>query len=680
MPVILIVAFMVIGVGYKLIEIQFIEGPELREKAAKTTLQYRNIAPARGNIYAMDGALLATTMPEYRVHMDVGTVSDELFFDQVDELAYGLSKVFKDRNPGDYERYLRSNRNHRYLLIRRKASHYELIQLKKLPIFNRGKYKGGLVYEQLNSRQMPLGKIAERTIGYYRNGIKVGLEGAFSPDLSGNPGKALAQKISRGQWKPLIDRNNVDPRDGCDLITTLDVRIQDVAHTALLRALEYHQADHGSVIVMDVKTGGIRAISNLGRTEKGTYFEDYNYAIGESTEPGSTFKLPALIAALEDGRVDTAKIVDTKGGMHKFYQYEMYDSRRGGYGEISLGRAFELSSNIGLARVIHEAYKDDPERFINRLHKMNLDVPTGVEIMGEPNPKIPHPDDQDWSGISLPWMATGYGVQMTPLQTLSFYNAIANDGVMMSPHLVSEMVSEGRLLKNVEPKVVNPAVCSKQVLTQVQDLLKGVVEHGTATNLKHPLVSMAGKTGTCVLNYWRTGETKEYQASFAGYFPAENPIYSCIVVVYKPKKEFGYYGSDVAAPVFKEIALKTMALVPQAPERLAVNPNSHGALAALPQEMDVLARNLNLQNPHQPSSQSLVLAEYQDSSLSEPTAFSGNTLLPNLYGVSAMDALYFLENQGIKVEIEGHGKVVRQSVRSGTPLNQIKYIRLKLAI
>lgn len=677
----LVTAALMVSILVKLFIIQFAEGPELRAKAERATVQFREIPAARGNIYASNGALLATTMPQYSVHMDVATVSETLFDENVSALAKGLSNVLGGRSASQFESYIRSNRGHRYLRIDKDISYRQLLLLKELPIFNRGKFKGGLIIEQKNKRQMPLGKIAERTIGYHRNGIQVGLEGSYSPDLAGHNGKALSQKIARGEWKPLHDRSNAEPIDGFDLMTTLDVSMQDIAHTALLRALEKHEADHGCVILMEVKTGAIKAIVNLGVTDHGKYYEKYNYAIGESGEPGSTFKLPALVAGLEDGRLDTGMRVDTKNGLYKFYQYKMADSRRGGYGEISLGRAFVVSSNIGLARSINEAYADEPERFINRLYKMNLMEPSGIGLLGEPDPVLPNPEHNSWSGISLPWMATGYGVQLTPLQCLNYYNAIANNGKLMRPFLVAELQREGKAMQTVEPKVLNPAICSQEVLLQVKDLLRKVVLEGTATNLNTSKVSISGKTGTCVLNYWKTGEEKEYQASFAGYFPSEKPQYSCIVVVQKPKKSTGYYGSDVAAPVFKEIALNTMSMLSKQLEDLEVQPRSRGLAMANATELNKLAKGLGLpmQTEVQPSTD-LFVSTYSDSTVEVKPYLAQEKGLPNLKGLSLMDALYLLENLGIEVDVRGSGKVKKQSVRAGTPINQINRLTIYLEV
>ncbi len=638
-----------LAVSFKLIWIQVQEGDALMAQAEQTVVKQIEVEATRGNIYAADGSLLATSMPKYEVRMDVMTVSDELFQSEVASLARSLNKILGYKSVSEYEHYLRQARavGNRYLFLAKDVGFIQYQQLRQAPIFNRGKYRGGLIAEQVNTREMPFKKMAERTIGYERSGLKVGLEGAFNDELSGRAGKRLNQKIAGGHWKPLNDGNRVEPRDGSDLVTTIDPQIQDIAHQALLRRLEYHEADHGCVVVMEVVSGAIKAMVNLGRTEDGKYYEKRNYAVWESTEPGSTFKLPALMAALEDGVVDTSEQVNTNGGVYEFYGTPVRDSRKGGYGTISLGRAFEVSSNVGISRVINDNYEKRPEKFVDRLYKMGLADKCGIEIPGEGKPKIPTPNTAAWSGITLPWMSHGYAVSMTPLQTLNFYNAVANDGQMMKPYLVSEIRRNGKTVRAFEPEVLYPMICSESTLGKVQALLKGVVERGTATNISSDRFSMAGKTGTCKLNYWKKDEYPEYQASFAGYFPADRPQYSCIVVVAKPNNSTGYYGNRVAAPVFAEIAHCLYTNDPKL--QLPVDSlDSAGQLAQEPRDVD--ARTFALEE----------------------------SSLPDLRGWDAMDAVYWLENRGVDVTLQGKGKVKRQSIRSGERMDLIKHITLDL--
>lgn len=640
-----------LAVSGKLIWIQVQEGEALMAKAEETVVKQIEVEATRGNIYASDGSLLATSMPKYEVRMDVMTVSEDLFQSEVSGLARSLNRILGYKTTTEYERYLRQARNagNRYLFLAKDVDFIQYQQLRQAPILKAGKYRGGLIAQQVNTREMPFKKMAERTIGYERAGLKVGLEGAFNDELSGRKGRRLNQKIAGGHWKPLNDGNRVEPRDGSDLVTTIDPQMQDIAHQALLRRLEIHEADHGCAVLMEVETGAIKAMVNLGRTEDGKYYEKRNYAVWESTEPGSTFKLPALMAALEDGVVDTSEQVNTNGGVYKFYGTPVRDSRKGGYGVISLGRAFEVSSNVGISRVINEHYEDRPSKFVDRLYKMGLADQCGIEIPGEGKPMIPTPGDVAWSGITLPWMSHGYAVSMTPLQVLNFYNAVANHGQMMQPYLVAGIQRNGKMTRSFEPEVVHPMICSENTLNKVQALLEGVVQRGTATNIHTDRFAMAGKTGTCKLNYWKKDEYPEYQASFAGYFPADAPRYSCIVVVAKPNNSTGYYGNRVAAPVFAEIA-----------HRLYTND------PALQLPVDSLA-------PHG------AIATAEQTPPDHLATLTGDAL-PDLRGWDAMDAVYWLENHGIAVTLKGKGKVKRQSIRSGERVELIDHLTLELGL
>ncbi|KKM21418.1 hypothetical protein LCGC14_1635610, partial [marine sediment metagenome] len=516
-------------------------------------------------------------------------------------------------------------------------------------------YKGGLIIEQKTVREHPLGKIAERSVGYenvddngYYSGV--GLERAFGEYLRGVEGKRLKQKIAKGQWKPIGWDNIVEPQDGYDLVSTIDINIQDIAHHALLAQLEEYKADHGCVIVMETETGEVKAISNLGQTESGKYYERLNYAIGESHEPGSTFKLMSLVAALEDKVIDTSTVLDTENGRWPIYDRIVKDSKWGGYGKISLARAFEVSSNVAFAKMINNNYKDDPEKFVNRLMKMNLHRQLDLPIKGEGKPVIRFPGDKGWSGISLAWMSYGYEVSMTPLQTLTFYNAIANDGEMVKPRLIKEVREWDRTIEKFEKEVISSAICSKETAAIAQDLLKKVVEdkHGTGHKLYSPNFSMAGKTGTAQKNYASQDPDKlKYISTFAGYFPADKPKYSCIVVIHEPDKSVGYYGADVSGPVFKSIAQKVYATSPLTDEV----------------DMDGM-EDEDLEKSYQN-----YFAEAQKK----------YEKVPNVKGMSGMDAISILENLGIQVDVKGNGKVKKQSISQGTDIKHVERITLELS-
>ncbi len=639
-----VMAILVLG---KLFYIQFKEGAELRLKSQHDALREINIEADRGNILSSDGKLLAASMPVYDVFFDPGTVKAEDFNSNVALLANKLPSVFPSRNSRQWESYLKQNRakGSRYVRLGEDISFTELQKLKSFPIFNLGRYKGGLIYEQKNYRKMPLGKIAERTIGYDHYRGQTGIEGAFSNYLSGTDGKRLKQKVSRGIWKPVTGSYEIEPEDGLDIVTTIDTKIQDIVHHELLKALEQYEADHGCAVIMDVKTGAIKGIANLGRTKDGTYFEKRNYAVWESTEPGSTFKLASVMVAIEDGLIDTNTRVDTENGIYEIHGSKVKDSNyrngKGGYGVISVSRAFELSSNVGIVKLIYDKYGNDPQRFVDRLYTLGLHKTLDLPIKGEGAPKIPKPSDASWSKITLPWMSFGYQVSLTPLQLLTFYNAVANNGVMIKPRFVESISKHGKIVQQNEVQVLNPAICSQETLSKIKPMLEGVVLRGTATNIENDQVTIAGKTGTCQLQYWKA-ETREYQASFAGYFPTDNPQYSCIVVINKPNNHRGYYGSAVAAPVFKAIAQNIFQDTPQ-----------------------------EWSKPQNPSPN--WLAENDEA----PLEIKQN-VIPNLKGKNGYEVLSELENNGYRVKVSGNGKVRWQYPPAGTPVNQNALIELKL--
>ncbi|MBT8270421.1 MAG: transpeptidase family protein, partial [Bacteroidia bacterium] len=466
--------------------------------------------------------------------------------------------------------------------------------------------------------------------------------------LRGTDGRRLKQRIGKGQWKPIEDYNQIEPKDGYDVYTTIDVNIQDIAHHALLEQIEYYKADHGCVVVMDVKTGEIKAISNLGKGKSGKYYERRNYAVWESHEPGSTFKLMAVAAGLEDRVNDTSDIVDTNGGILRFYNAYVRDSRDGGYGKISVSKAFEVSSNTGIVQAINESYKDDPRKFVKRLYAMNLKEKLELPIIGEGEPVIPDPDIKNgrWSGIALPWMAYGYGVSFTPLQTLTFYNAIANEGEMVKPRFLKEVKEFGNTIESFDKEVMNKQICSDETIAKLKQLLVNVVEkpHGTGHRLYSENFSMAGKTGTCQKDYVDK-DRLNYISSFVGFFPAEQPKYSCIVVIHEPDKSVGYYGADVSGPVFKKIAQKIYTDTPVKDE-ISV--------------LDVKVADVEED-----------FERYYD------LAQTYLTIMPDVKGLPAMDAIALLENMGLRVKLRGTGNIKAQSISKGTKVKPNQTIILE---
>ncbi len=645
-----------IAVVVKLVSIQMVHGDKYREMAHQRTERLFTIAPNRGNLYSDDGSLLATSVSRYTIRFDAVTVKNSDFEEEVQPLCDALSKLF-EKPSAYYEQILRkakANKN-RYALVARNLDYSDYMEVKAFPLFNKGPNRGGFIMEQKTVREHPLGKIAERSVGYERfdeNGYvtRVGLEGAFGIYLRGKEGKRLKQKIAKGQWKPIGLDNIVEPKDGYDVVSTIDINIQDIAHHGLLTQLEKYKADHGCVIVMETKTGEIKAISNLGRTEDGKYYERLNYAIGESHEPGSTFKLMSLVAALEDKKIDTSTIIDTKKGRWRIYDRIVKDSKHGGYGKISVARAFEVSSNTAFAKMIHNSYKAEPSVYVDRLMSMGLHQELGMPIKGEGKPVIRYPGDKGWSGISLAWMSHGYEVSLTPLQTLAFYNAIANDGQLLRPRLIKEVKEWNKTIYTFDKEIINEAICSKETAKQVRDLLKNVVEkeHGTGHRLYSPNFSMAGKTGTAQKNYeTRDPDKLRYISTFAGYFPADDPKYSCIVVIHEPDKSVGYYGADVSGPVFKSIARKIYANNPLIDEIETLEPLNDDLEASFQSYYAEAQKNHNE--------------------------------MPDVKGMSGMDAISILENMGLEVEVKGNGKVKKQSISKGTDLEKVKKIILELS-
>lgn len=644
----------------KVFNLQYVDGEKYKKLSQELTIKNDTIYANRGNVYASDGNLLATSMSKYTIRMDVVAVKNKDFEKNIAGLSKELSKMF-GKSASHYQSKLRQarKRRNRYLLIARNVGYNDYVKMRQFPMFNLGVYRGGFIAEQKTVRAHPIGKIAERTIGYDDHRGGAGIEGAFADYMLGENGWRQKQKIAKGQWKPINDVNEKEPVDGRDVVTTIDVNIQDITHHALLRSMEHYEADHGCAVVMETATGEIKAISNLGRTSKGKYYEARNYAVWESHEPGSTFKLASLMAALEDRVVDTSTVFDTEKGRIFIHGKKVEDSQRGGYGKISLARVFEVSSNVGIVKAIRKHYDKKPQKFIDKIKQFGLDTQTGVKIQGEGKPYIPLPSDKKrWNKISLEWMAWGYGVSLTPLQTLTFYNAVANDGEMVKPRFIKELRVGNKVEKRFDKVVLKEKIASQTTIDKVKRVMENVVRKGTGDNIYSSNFSMAGKTGTAkkwVPRYKnKKGEiiaghysNKRYVASFAGFFPADNPKYSCIVVVHDPKKEKGYYGATVAGPVFKEIAQKIYTTTPSDIQSV----NDTVQFAKIDKSYERYYKTLQ---------------KYK-------------TIMPSVKGMSAMDAVALLENMGIKVKFSGFGKVREQSVKKGKKIKKGATVYLKLS-
>ncbi len=676
-----LVYFVLVATGLAIIGkaayIQFVEGDEWREKGNKVTIKLDYIEANRGNILSSDGSLLATSVPVFELRIDAGNThySDDFFYENVDSLAWHLSNHFKDRSRNEYKKLLEKGRkeNNRYLLLKRNVTYSDLKKVRKFPIFRLGKYKGGIIAEAKNKRELPFRWLASRTIGWDKDGSvnDVGIEGAYSKFLEGERGQRLIQSIGKGAWRPLNNENEIEPRDGLDIVTTIDINIQDVAEDALMRQLIANDAEHGCVILMEVATGDILAIANLGKNKNGGYEENYNYAIGESSEPGSTFKLASLLAALDDGLISLTDTVDTQGGVAKFANRQMKDSHQGGYGRISVQRAFEVSSNVGVSKVIHKAYKDRPQQFIDKLYSMRLNQPLGLEIPGEGTPSIKDTKHKYWSKVSLPWMSIGYEVAITPLQTLAFYNAIANNGVLVRPRLVKEIRSAGEATEVFKPVILSNSIVKKpETIAQAKIMLEGVVEKGTAQHLKNNIYKIAGKTGTAQIAQQGNGYNKsDYKASFAGYFPADDPKYSMIVVINNPRKG-AYYGGAISGPVFREVADKVYAtrlnpvLIPDEVQQ-TIPPL---VVTGRRNEVEALMNEINFIFPSSVNTEWISYRGGEAEPKVTPREISGD-LIPDVTGMGARDAVYLLESAGVKVQISGKGKVRKQSLPPGSKIS-----------
>lgn len=693
----ILMSFLGIAICARVFYIQHVQGNKWRKEEASFTTSFRTIEAVRGNIYDENGNMLATSLPYFDVAMDVNTeyMTDDIFDSNLDSLSLCLSNLFKDKSSEEYRKILKTARDNgdRYVMLHHSVSYDDLQKLKHFPLIRMGKYKGGLIVEQNNRRELPFKDLAERTIGYERDNVQpVGLEGAYDSYLAGVNGQGLMTKTAGGVWVPLNDEQNLQPQNGCDLISTINLNYQDVAENALRTQLIEHHADHGCVVLMEVKTGRVLAIANLTRKDtSNTYEELYNYAIGESMEPGSTFKLFSLLVAMEDGLVNPTDSVNLEGGQHTYYDRVMKDAEHNNEerSTVTVQRAFEISSNVGISKVIYKHYASQPQKFVDGLCRLGLNRPLNLSIPGEGIPSIPNPGSSNWYGTTLPWLSVGYGLTMTPLQTLAVYNAVANNGIMVKPQFVDAITRDGKVVRKFEPIIMNPSICSSSTLKKLRKMLEGVVLYGTASNLKNTVYAIAGKTGTAQIaskGQYKVASKANYRATFVGYFPANNPQYSCIVVVNSPSVD-GYYGNITAGPIFREIADKVYA------SSIKIDPpiddSSHAE-----KNNDLYVKSGDANDIHEifqsldikcqtPSEASWIGFTVQDSTLRamelNPQKQLEKGIIPDLKNMDAEDAIYLLENAHLKVDIIGAGAVRDQSLQPGTGYVKGQRITLKLS-
>lgn len=680
----LIVLFAV-AVLVRLCDVQFVEGQKWRAMADSLSTKYVSVEAARGNIYSVDGSLLATSIPEYELRMDTyaGGISDKTLFDtKVDSLAFSLSRFFKDKSPKEYSRYLRAARRDsaRYLLIRRKVGYQELKTIRTFPLFNVGKYTGGLIAVQQNKRILPFKYLAARTIGYKNENVSngVGLEGAFGEYINGESGKRLVQRISGGVWMPVNDEAEIAPKEGADIISTIDINMQDLAQNALEKQLKLSDAHHGAVILMEVATGEIRAIANYTRVAKGEYKETFNYAIAGNQDPGSTFKLASYMALLEDNKVDTNSMIGT--GNYQVPGKLIKDSH-GSIGVVTVKKAFTESSNAAIAQMVNTHYRNDQSAFTDHLYRWHLNEKLGLQIPGEAQPVVKNPYNKSWNkNMTLPQMAYGYEMQLTPLKMLSFYNAVANNGKYVAPIFVKEIRKLGNPIEQFKARVINEKICSDATLGKMKAMLEGVFTDGTGKSLASKFYRIAGKTGTAQVADGKYGYAKkQYQSSFCGYFPADNPKYSLIVVINEPKG--AYYAALVAGPPFREIADRIYARDSQmynaVEEHLVGNIQNPEAKAGQSKAVKKVYNAFGIKTLYAAKSDYFNVVDtnngvgYEDLSMLKG-------IMPNVKGMGLKDALYLLGNAGLKTRVKGSGKVMGQSILAGSKIGKGLLVQIEL--
>ena len=682
------IAIFGIAVFAQIINIQFFKKEEIIKNVAITNAGYRKVPATRGDIYAYDGSLLATSLDIYTVGMDLssGALTDENFNKYLEPLCDSLHALLPKKTAKKYRDELINARKKRvkWYKIDDKMSYLDFKRLQKFPLFELGKYKSGLAYSKEIKRKQPFGVLAFRTIG---SRAPYGLEGAFDNYLRGKDGEQYQRKIAGGIWVSINDQNSIEPINGYDVLSTIDIGIQEIVENELKNRLIYHKADHGCAVLMEVKTGKVRAIANLKIDSLNNFWEAKNYAVGDAEEPGSTFKLASMMALLEDGLISLDDVVNVGYGVTTFYDKKMKDSHPYSYNrDMTVREIFHESSNVGIAKLIVKHYGRDPQKFIDRLYGFGLQSKLELDIKGEQAPRIKDPSDKNnWSGITLPWSSIGYEVALTPMQILAFYNGIANNGKVVRPYFVEQIKTKEKIIAEYGTQIINHAICSKSTLKTMQELLKGVVKEGTAMwAFNGTAYTAAGKTGTSQMNYGnrKEGDGTEYRASFVGYFPAENPVYSCIVVISNPRVN-GFYGSVVAAPVFRKISDKlftTCSNLHIDVDTLKNNHQEHLMTQRITgKRIEFLAKKFGFKSNRKILSDNWLYTKIENKKLKviKEENWSENRV-PNVVNMPLHEAIYLLENRGLRVKLVGQGKIVQQSLLPGERVNKGTVIKLIL--
>jgi cell division protein FtsI (penicillin-binding protein 3) len=670
--------------------IQQVEGKYWRGLSDSLHQKFVDLTAERGTIYSEDSNMLSTSIPYFNIYIDFGAdglreKNGKRFKDNLDSLALCLSGLFKDQTVAAYKRELQRGyrAEDRYYQLQKNLTFEQYKILRSFPLVRQGRNKSGFITE-INSRRLnPFGLLANRTIGLARaNAQNVGLERTYDALLKGENGRRLVRYMAAGTYIP-VEGYEIEPENGKDILTTIDVNTQDIAENALMKMMIDNECEHGTCIVMEVVTGKIRAIANLGRQPDGSYWEDLNYAI-RASEPGSTFKLATLLALLEDNKVKLSDQVNIEGGVWKISGRTVYDSEKSDKTNVTVKQAFEHSSNVGMAKLTTASYSNSPQQFINHLKKLHLNLFTGIDLAGETQPVVKTPKSRTWSATSLPWMAFGYEVLISPLRTLTLYNAIANNGKMMKPYLVNNIQFSGRTVKQNEPEVAIDNICSAQTLKLLQECLEGVCIEGTAKSVfKNTYYKVAGKTGTALVANGNRGYADHiYQSSFAGYFPADHPKYSCIVVIKNKPFARKFLGAHVAGPVFREVADKLMSLETGSYQNnLTTNPARDSAqfyYAGSLKDIREVAASLDIRytDSAAKSEWGRWYASNDQPVLNEKTV--QKNLVPDVKGMGLKDALYLLENMHLKVQARGIGKVKSQSIQAGTAVVKNQTLTLEL--
>lgn len=674
------------------------ESKLLRSRAQQYSFRMDSIAAARGNIYSDDGRLLATSIPYYELRMDLAAdgLSDTLFKKNVDSLAFYLADFFKDKTKDQYKEDLETARLQKkgyYLVNRRKIDYLELQQIRKFPLFRLDPNKGGFMAIESNRRVHPNGELAGRTLGFVnQSGYKVGIEGGFDNYLRGTTGRTMKQKISGTFWTPIASAENYDPVDGLDVVSTLNIEMQDMVQQALRQWVTEAEADWGCAIVMEVSTGNVKAISNVTRNSDGTMAEDYNYAIGMSMEPGSTFKMPVMLALLDDAKMPLSTIIHTGNGVEQIGPVRVVDSRSGGYGTLTLQGVFEKSSNVGMAKAVNQSYGGNAAKFVDALLRLGIDKPLDLQLAGEAKPLVKHPNLKNgWDGMTMTMMSYGYALRVAPIHTLTLYNAIANNGVMVKPIFVRELKQHETVVQTFQTDTLNAAICSPQTLTGIRGALEGVVTNGTGSMLKNPKYRVAAKTGTAQIAIGRSGYTtrsggRHYLGSMVGYMPAERPKYSIIVALktYRPAgSSKPYYGGSLAGPIFRTIADRIYALDFNFDQTITPRTQIYepglGALPGSSDELALLMRDLQVAGvPGTSRGDSTVMLSRGQVVTPAPMPLTAG--VPDLRGLTLIEALPLAEGVGLRARFVGVGTVKAQSLEPGDPFEQGQEVVVTLGL